>query len=487
MSKSRDVQDLIAEFVSSKNQLLHEEIISSIKKESFAHLEEQEEAVHQDPLQEIISEELPIECTDTHKKMEPIQEESLKEVVAGPINIPLDMKSNLEDSIRDLTRQNTLLREELAKMNAPSLGDSLPQKAMSSDDLRMEFLNFTSAHIQQFNHRIKKTEELIEALGQKSQQQPEKKAGNGFPVWLQWANLIALLLIASYFIIQFFTKSTSEPVTDNGKHLSKQSVVAAAPVSKSAVSRVTPNKETPLAKSISTLPQPSTPVQTPQAPAPTPFRKSAASAPQTATPAMKVPNAPTKQAEELASSRKNTPITTSSPFSKGPINTPALAKAVPSKGSVPLRTANPLLPQKVPVNKPAISASKVASIYPNKSATNVSKVIPDHRTAKSNPQASSPMPPKEKVAPKRIVESPAKLPNIVRKQSVSKPASLPAKEYKPGNSTNQQLASTQASNTKRATANLPKPTLQNTASIVNAKPAAEKKVLNKEKVYFGED
>ena len=41
-SNSRDVQDLIAEFVSSKNHLLHEEIISTIKLESFTNTQPDE-------------------------------------------------------------------------------------------------------------------------------------------------------------------------------------------------------------------------------------------------------------------------------------------------------------------------------------------------------------------------------------------------------------------------------------------------------------
>ncbi len=486
MSKSRDVQDLIAEFVSSKNQLLHEEIISSIKRESFAHLKDQEEAVHQQPPHEIISEEIPNSVIDNGNKIEPIHEEILNEVRDSLANRPLESKESMEETIRDLTRQNALLREELTKMSGIAGGDTLPQKAMSSDDLRMEFLNFTSAHIQQFNHRIKKTEELIEALGQKSQQQPERNTGNAFPIWLQWANMIALLLIASYFLIQFFTKSNTASASNSHHNLPSETAAMATPATKTLVPDAPQKKALPVDKSIETPKQASTPFHTPQTPAPTPFRKSAASTPLSASNVMKAPTVkvPSKEVSALS---KIPATATTLPFKRSQTAAQPIAKPTPSKVPVTLPAVNQASPQKGPINKPAVNASKVASVYPKKPSSKEGIVPPVNRFAKTSSAAAIPTYSKDKVPVKRNVEPAAKLPNAIANQNVSKPKTLPAKDFKTGNTSQQPLVSMQQHNTQRASANIPKPAVQNTASIVNAKPVAEKKAVSKEKVYFGED
>lgn len=181
-SNSRDVQDLIAEFVSSKNQLLHEEIISSIKRESFANqLEEESSQV-----------DISSQATET------------------PVQKPAEDIGILNKKIEQLTERNLELQQELTIVQMQESQTVASGKPIGADELRMEFLNFTSAHIQQFNTRIKKTEELIETQILKNQGPSEKKVQRDYPVWLFWANTAALGLIAIYFIFQLFSGNGKE-------------------------------------------------------------------------------------------------------------------------------------------------------------------------------------------------------------------------------------------------------------------------------------
>lgn len=84
---------------------------------------------------------------------------------------------------------------------------------ITKDDLKLEFLNFTSAHIDQFNNRIKKTEEIVSSL---LQQQPnEVKTQKSFPAWLPWLN-VALLTVSTLLLLGlFFSDKTSTSTMAN--------------------------------------------------------------------------------------------------------------------------------------------------------------------------------------------------------------------------------------------------------------------------------
>ncbi len=195
-SNSRDVQDLIAEFVNSKNQLLHEEIISSIKRESFANQLEEES-----PQVDISAQENEV-----------------------PAKKPAEDIEILKKKIEHLTERNLELQQELTINQMQESQTIASAKPIGADELRMEFLNFTSAHIQQFNTRIKKTEELIESQIQKNQGPSEKKTQRDYPVWLFWANTAALGLIAVYFIFQLFSGNDKQAIS-SGKEPDGKTVV----------------------------------------------------------------------------------------------------------------------------------------------------------------------------------------------------------------------------------------------------------------------
>ncbi len=201
-SNPRDVQDLIAEFVSSKNQLLHEEIISSIKKESFTN-KYTEETVEADPMPDAVS----------------------AKQTAGN-------QQALQQKIDELTARNNELQAELTMMQMQESQTIASTKPIGADDLRMEFLNFTSAHIQQFNTRIKRTEELIESQIQKNQQPSENKNRKEFPQWLYWTNLAALALIAVYCLFSMFRSDPGQQTaataqTTEGVNTSQKAAVSA--------------------------------------------------------------------------------------------------------------------------------------------------------------------------------------------------------------------------------------------------------------------
>ncbi|MCC7030985.1 MAG: hypothetical protein IT257_11825 [Chitinophagaceae bacterium] len=263
-SNPRDVQDLIAEFVSSKNQLLHEEIISSIKKESFTnkYTEETVEAEIGTPLPE------PVTVAQTAGNQQALQQK-----------------------IDELTARNNELQAELTMMQMQESQTIASTKPIGADDLRMEFLNFTSAHIQQFNTRIKRTEELIESQIQKNQQPSENKNRKEFPQWLYWTNLAALALIAVYCLFSMFR-------SDPGQHTAPtaKTTEAANTSQKAAVSAEKKHEEAPA------------PQAAPEVPASTTtFSATASNTESASTPFHKT-------TEIAAAATANTPVTNAQPI-----------------------------------------------------------------------------------------------------------------------------------------------------------------------------
>lgn len=219
-SNPRDVQDLIAEFVTSKNQLLHEEIISSIKKESFSKRQQEEAA----------------------------QEEAIPQMTDQETQVNTGNKENtaaLLQKIEALTARNLELQQELTILQMQESQTIASAKPIGTDDLRMEFLNFTSAHIQQFNTRIKRTEELIESQIQKNQQPAENKSRGDFPLWLFWTNIAALSLIAIYFLFSLFSSNDHESVAENTEVTTQAATIQTTPAAQTVEAQpVSANKAT---------------------------------------------------------------------------------------------------------------------------------------------------------------------------------------------------------------------------------------------------
>lgn len=233
MSKetTKDVQDLISEFVNSKDQNLHEAIIAKIKRESFGIIDD-----------------------DDDKNNPPIIEESIsinEQTKQSEMKMNRDRVTDLEKQIEDLIQQNSRLKHSISESNQSIESQPLDGgKPIGTDDLRIEFLNFTSAHIQQFNTRIKKTEELIEQLAQKNQTQPIKNNNQSYPKWLIWLNLISLGLIALYFLISLF-KSNNQSGINSSPNVSIQKMQEQTPASASTIippQNTTTNNQTPSKK-----------------------------------------------------------------------------------------------------------------------------------------------------------------------------------------------------------------------------------------------
>ncbi len=200
--KVKDVSDMISDFVNSKDQFLHEEIIARIKRESFG----------------IIDEE--------------IGENSIEDAVANTVSNPyLEELTQKEGQIKKLEEQLTQLKKQNTQKenNEPIIPvsnnlENINFKPINTDDLRIEFLNFTSAHIQQFNTRIKKTEELIEQLAQKTQSLPIKDTKSNYPKWLLWLNVFTLATISLYFILKMFSPAHANNETSLSKIEKKHSI-----------------------------------------------------------------------------------------------------------------------------------------------------------------------------------------------------------------------------------------------------------------------
>ncbi|HMN33668.1 MAG TPA: hypothetical protein PKA54_09855 [Chitinophagaceae bacterium] len=180
----KDVKDMISDFVNSKDQFLHEEIIAQIKRESFGIVDEKIGTTNCNDLE--------IDSALQYENVISEKEEQIKK---------------LEEQIHQLTTN-----EKTSKPTQTTVAEPTATKPINSDDLRIEFLNFTSAHIQQFNVRIKKTEELIEQLSQKAQLIPTKAPQNNYPKWLQWLNIFALACISLYFILMLVFPNSNKKI-----------------------------------------------------------------------------------------------------------------------------------------------------------------------------------------------------------------------------------------------------------------------------------
>ena len=135
-------------------------------------------------------------------------------------NVTVDNSSKemLEKANQRITELEAQLKSSTAKPQErkPIYGMAAAEsntQLITKDDLKLEFLNFTSAHIDQFNNRIKKTEEIVSSL--LLQQPNEVKTQKTFPAWLPWLN-VALLSVSTLLLLGlFFSDKTSTSTMAN--------------------------------------------------------------------------------------------------------------------------------------------------------------------------------------------------------------------------------------------------------------------------------
>lgn len=141
------------------------------------------------------------------------------------MTIASDKIGELQKKIEELTQHNNTLQEELVTLQMKESQLRSSGKPIGTDELRMEFLNFTSAHIQQFNTRIKKTEEMIANHIQNSKSDQGKQQQGVYPKWLLWLNLGAIFLFVIFLVANLFV----------GKNQSTENVITtAAPITTEA-------------------------------------------------------------------------------------------------------------------------------------------------------------------------------------------------------------------------------------------------------------
>lgn len=129
-----------------------------------------------------------------------------------------NQKKELIDKLEEATKKIEKLDQALAQKNKennqlerkPIYGMTAAQPStdgITKDDLKLEFLNFTSAHIDQFNTRIRKTEEMVTNLANNQPRETAKSTST--PKWTQWLNT-ALLTLCSILLIALLLKK-NEP------------------------------------------------------------------------------------------------------------------------------------------------------------------------------------------------------------------------------------------------------------------------------------
>jgi hypothetical protein len=233
----------------------------------------------------------------------------------------------LQQKVEELTARNNELQAELTMMQMQESQTIASTKPIGADDLRMEFLNFTSAHIQQFNTRIKRTEELIESQIQKNQQPSENKNRKEFPQWLYWTNLAALALIAVYCLFSMFRPnpgSTAIQAAQTSETVKAQPNAALSV--KAAVTEEKVNKELPEQK---TAPQVAVAAST--------FSATASNAESASTPFHKTAEVPAAV----------------------PVNTPV--RSMPAQNAVPVRQNIQQLSPQTAAKPKSLSGPKVAA------------------------------------------------------------------------------------------------------------------------------
>lgn len=151
-----------------------------------------------------------IQDTESHNKLE----EHKKNLEEAEKKIK-ELEQKLELSTKNKSESHTQNRKPVYGMSAAQPN----HEPITKEDLKMEFLNFTSAHIDQFNNRIRKTEELVAGMSNTPQQiAPISKSGTS---WTQWLNT-ALLSICTLLLLAIYFKKDESNSTKNTDNLNDQ-------------------------------------------------------------------------------------------------------------------------------------------------------------------------------------------------------------------------------------------------------------------------
>ncbi len=165
------------------------------------------------------------EPTPIHDQHEELSKASLKiHELESQIDV---LNSKLQVALSEINANNHIVDiKDKTEKPKPIYGMSAAvpsNEPISKDDLKMEFLNFTSAHIDQFNTRIKKTEELIS--NQSNQTITETKTQKTYPAWLIWLNMGLLGLVSMLLLVQFFTRNKNSEITTTSSSSNTSSAI----------------------------------------------------------------------------------------------------------------------------------------------------------------------------------------------------------------------------------------------------------------------
>lgn len=165
---------------------------SNIQIQSIQSLTDNEQPLHKENYSITTNSGLLVDIAEPTNEQHPTMTEELNLLYQSQQSLLEQTREELETAlseIEDLTNQI----QELKKSNA--LSHSV-NKSISLDELRKEFLNFSHIHLDQFNTRIKKTEEIIESQNNSilalQQFKPNQTGSNNF---LQKLNTFLLALI----------------------------------------------------------------------------------------------------------------------------------------------------------------------------------------------------------------------------------------------------------------------------------------------------
>jgi len=275
----------------------------------------------------------------------------------------------LQHDLQEARRTITELQAELAgkeealhekpQERQPIYGHAaaLPStETITRDDLKLEFLNFTSAHIDQFNTRIKKTEDIVASL---AQNQPRAAAVQpAKPGWMQWMNTL-LLGICTLLLLGLFFNNPKEANSEE-KTVAAPTPAASAPVTKTETPAETP-PASPASKETTPTPASATPSNTVSAPA-----QVAAAAPSPAHTATTVATPPGKPAPVPAAKTVATPLAKPAAATPAPQAKPIATAAAPQAKPAPIPAPQPKQ-QVASAPKPVLKAAPTPA--PSRSQT----------------------------------------------------------------------------------------------------------------------
>jgi hypothetical protein len=348
---------------------------------------------------------------------------------------------------------------------------------ITKDDLKMEFLNFTSAHIDQFNTRIKKTEELI--ANQASHTPIETKSQKSYPTWLTWLNmallgLVSILLLSKFLIDKNATNNLSNiPVTSNTAQDIKNEVVA------------TSNNESNSSKSQSNQTTSNQPAKEEAVPVPNPSNVANK-------PTVSNVNSQPALITTPSANKTTTPVTI--PTSNTATKPQAPTTNTPSSISKPLSTTpKPTLPSSNNVAKTATPAKPLSGSM--KTAPSIAKSTP---TPAPKPIAVNPPTPKQVIANKPITTTAKPVlakPSPQTKIQTNKPFIAQSKPLPKATSNNaerdleflKEAIKPMDDNSVKTKTPINKTSKSTNTPSQPKQPTNTKKTTSGEGVYFGED